>query len=122
MVCLNLQPTNYGENIMAKLIMQAQGANGTVELMSDRVIILRNGIWNIFKYGLNAKREIPLASISSVNFRNASLLKMGEISFEYAGRSHDDENGNTVMFAKKKQAEFLAVKEKIFEVIGQGRK
>lgn len=102
--------------------MMIDGADGQVELLGDRIVIHRRGIFNFFKYGPNARREIPLSSISSVNFRPANLFRMGEIDFDYAGRSHMDKKQNTVTFAKKHEAEFTALKEKIFELMQAAKK
>lgn len=102
---------------MTKTIMYASGADGQVELMTDRVIIHRRGIWNIMRSGTGARREIPLSAISSLNFRDAMVFRFGEISFVYAGRSQVDNRDDTVSFPRKRQKEFLALKEKIFELM-----
>ncbi len=107
---------------MSKRFMYAQGADGQIELLSDRVIIHRKGVFNLMKYGPNARREIPLTSVASVNFRDATLFKMGEIDFDYAGRSQLDRKQNTVAFTRKHQEEFYELKEKIFELMQQARK
>jgi hypothetical protein len=104
---------------MGKTLMEVKGTDGQVELMTDRVIIHRRGFLNMFKYGLNTRREIPISSISSVNFRDATLFKMGEIDFDFAGRSQQNRKQNTVVFQKRHHAEFLALKEKIFEMMIQ---
>lgn len=107
---------------MAKTIMRVAGANGIVELMDDRVVIHRKGLLNAFKYGFNSRREIPLSSITSLNFRDANFFKMGEIDFDFAGRSQIDRQQNNVTFTSKNQAQFLALKDKIFELMQRSRK
>jgi len=104
---------------MAKIIMQVTGRDGQIDLMNDRVVIHRKGIFNMFKYGINAKKEIPIAAISNINFRDAHVLKFGEIAFDYAGRSHVDEKENAVTFNKKDQHAFFSFKEKVFELMAQ---
>lgn len=106
---------------MAQQIMYAAGQDGQVELLADRVIIHRKGLLNLAKYGPNARREIPLSSISSVNFRDATMFKMGEIDFDYPGRSQTDKQQNTVRFSRKHQEEFTRLKERIFELMAKGR-
>jgi len=101
----------------SKSIMKVVGSDGQIELMSDRVVITRAGIWNIFKYGLNTKKEIPLSAITTVNFRDANALRFGEIDFSYAGRSQFDAKQNMVIFNRKQQQEFLKLKEAIFELM-----
>lgn len=107
---------------MAKLIMRVEGTDGQLELMTDRVVIHRQGVFNMFKYGLAAKKEIPLAAISNIGFRDANILKPGEINFEYAGRSQKDDKANKVAFMRKKQNEFYQFKEKLFDLMNQQRR
>ena len=61
--------------------MYIEGLNGQVELLPDRVVIHRKGLWNAFTYGLNAKREIPLGALSEVALKPAGRLTFGEIEF-----------------------------------------
>lgn len=106
---------------MPKTIMKVEGMDGQVELMSDRVVIHRAGLWNAMKFGMNAKREIPLSAISEVAFRPAGL-KFGEIEFVRSGRSTDEKkqlNANAVRFNRKKNKEFEEMKEKVFHMIDQ---
>ena len=106
---------------MAKTLMRVEGMDGQVELMSDRIVIHRPGIWNIFKYGFNARREIPLAAISEVAFKPAGVF-FGEIEFIRSGRSSDEKNKrdySKVKFGKKKNREFNVLKEKTFALIEQ---
>lgn len=103
--------------MVAKSIMKVIGSDGQIELMSDRVVITRAGLWNVFKYGFNTKKEIPLSAITTVNFRDANALRFGEIDFSYAGRSQFDAKQNMVIFSRKHQEEFIALKEAIFELM-----
>ncbi len=107
---------------MAKRIMFVEGFDGQVELLSDRVIVHRNGVFNALKYGMNAKREIPLGAISEVGFKPPLMLGMGQIEFVRSGRSMDEKNksGNSIVkFKKSKAREFEILKEKMFEIIDQ---
>lgn len=113
---------------MSELIMRVEGMDGQVELLNDRVVISRSGIWNIFKYGLNSKREIPLGAISEVSFKSPSLFGMGEIEFIRGGSSNNNAgnkkqaNQNMVKFRKKELEKFEALKEKVFDLINQQKK
>lgn len=107
---------------MAKQLMYVTGNDGQIELLDDRVIIHRKGILNIARHGINARREIAFGSISSVNFRDATMFRMGEIDFDYAGRSQTDKRQNTVMFSKKHHDDFFRLKEKLFELMNKQRK
>lgn len=104
---------------MSRTIMFLDGSDGQVELMTDRVIIHRNGIFNAVKYGFNSRREIPLGAISEVVYKPAGL-SLGQLEFVRSGRSTDDKkNANAVHFGRKKNQEFEVFKEKVFELINQ---
>lgn len=110
---------------MAKLLMKVDGQDGQIELTEDRIIIYRRGLFNMFKYGYNSQREIPIGAVSEVAFRNASALTIGSIEFVRSGRSVEEKKNaqmNTVKFTRAKQQEFTALKEKIFELINQASK
>ena len=102
---------------MSKQLMMIAGMDGQIELLEDRVIIHRRGILNLLRHGFHARREIPISSISSVHFMEANFFKMGEIDFDHAGRSQVKSEQNKVKFAKKHQKAFLALKEKVFEIM-----
>ncbi len=108
---------------MAKLLMKAQGMNGMLLLLTDRVVIKRPGILNFIRYGKNATREIPLTAISEVIFTSPTWVTVGEIEIVRAGNSRDDRaekiNANSLKFARRKVKEFEAIKERIFETIGK---
>ena len=110
---------------MAKTIMKAVGIDGIVELMTDRVVIHRPGIWNLFKYGPNSKREIPLGAISEVGYKAPGMLLFGEIDFVRSGRSMDEKTKRTssaVKFNRKHHEQFETLKEKVFEFLEQAAK
>jgi hypothetical protein len=105
---------------MAKVIMKVEGIDGQVALLNDRVVITREGLLNIFSFGFNSRREIPLSAISEVMFRNATMLKPGQIEFVRSGRSQDERKSakqSTVKFRKLNAARFEELKEKIFELM-----
>ncbi len=105
---------------MAKVIMKVRGIDGQISLLSDRVIITREGLLNAFAFGFNSRREIPLMAISEVMFRYASIFKPGQIEFVRSGRSQDERKNakqSTVKFRKLHTAKFEELKEKIFELM-----
>ncbi len=107
---------------MAKRLMFVEGFDGQVELLTDRVIIHRPGLWNMFKYGPNSKREIPIMAISEVVFKSPMMLGMGSIEFVRSGRSqneHTKVNYSLVKFKRQKLAEFEMLKEKIFTLMNE---
>jgi hypothetical protein len=113
---------------MANLIMRVEGNDGQIELLDDRVVIYRAGFLNIFKYGFNSKREIPLGAISEVAFKTPSLLGMGQIEFIRSGSNFNNNakkqqaSQTIVKFNGKKKSEFETLKEKVFEMINKQRK
>ena len=110
---------------MAKVIMRVAGIDGQVALLADRVVITREGILNIFTFGFNSKREIPLTAISEVIFKNPTLFRMGQIEFVRSGRSADERKTtkqSTVKFRKSQMDNFETLKEKIFELMEQNNR
>ena len=106
---------------MSKAIMRVEGVDGQLELLPDRVVIRRDGLWNAVRFGFNAAREIPLGAISEITFRGAGF-QFGKIEFVRSGRSTDEKMSSkhsAVRFAKKQNAEFEAFKEKVFQLINQ---
>lgn len=107
---------------MAKVIIKAMGIDGQIYVLSDRVVIKREGLWNMLKYGMNATREIPLGAISEVAFRAAGTFNFGEIEFVRSGRSMEEKKksgSSAVRFNKKSGPQFTALKEKVFEIMNQ---
>ena len=102
--------------------MRANGLDGQVALLSDRIVIQRAGLLNAMKYGFNSQREIPLSAISEVMFRAARGISFGSIEFVRSGRSVDEKDKakhSVVKFNNKSNAEFEKLKEKVFELIEQ---
>jgi len=104
---------------MATPILFVKGTDGQIELLPDRVVIHRKGFLNFFKYGIDARREIPLISISGVGFRPAHFFNMGRIEFDHAGRTFINSTHNAVRFAQKHQDDFIQLKDKVFEIMQQ---
>ncbi|MDE3016406.1 MAG: hypothetical protein KGI29_05740 [Pseudomonadota bacterium] len=105
---------------MAKGLMTVAGLDGQVELLSDRVVIHRQGLWNALKFGFNARREIPLSAITEVAFKPAGRFMFGEIEFVSSGRAvHHKKTANpsAVKFKRDKNEMFEALKEKIFQIV-----
>lgn len=102
---------------MAQTLIKATGTDGVLELRTDRVVIERKGLWAKFSHG-GGIREIPISSITTVEFKNANLFAGGEIDFVLSGRRQTDKpNQNKVKFNKKEQKNFHELKEKLFEMI-----
>jgi hypothetical protein len=105
---------------MAKVLMKAQGFDADVELLADRVVITRKGLFNAFTYGFNSKTEIPITAITEVSFKPPLLLGFGSIDFIRGGRAtFDTKRGSSsaVKFRKSGLQPFGAIKEKVFELM-----
>jgi len=110
---------------MSLLLMSADGYRGQIELYSNKVVIKRKGIMAFFQYGLKGDKEIVLKSITAVQFKKPNFLTYGYIQIAFSG-SPESKKGyfnafkdeNTVMFRPKHLTKFIAIKEKIQELIG----
>ena len=99
-------------------LMYVEGLDGQVELTTDRVMIHRKGFFNIFKHGLGAHHEIPLSSISGIDFHDATMFTQGYIDFDHPGkRGGKDADKDKVKFGKKHREQFELLKEEIFRII-----
>jgi hypothetical protein len=110
---------------MAKLVMKAKGVDGEVELMDDRIVINRPGIWNAIMFKFDTHREIPFSGISEIKFKTPFAIMVGKIDFVMAGgtvfigRKQSTVSPTAVKFNKKQQKEFEVLKEKVFELMSQ---
>ena len=71
-------------------------------------------------HGLKGDKEISIASISSIQWKDATWVADGYIQFAFQGgleakggffQAHSDEN--SVVFNRKQQAEFQAIREEL---------
>lgn len=104
---------------MATVLREAIGLDGRIALMEDRIRIGRKGF---VPYLVDkGDKEIPLADISSMEFRNAGMTN-GYIHFTLSNelkpkgslleRARDD---NTVWFKLLQQKSFEAVRQAVQE-------
>jgi hypothetical protein len=91
-----------------EVILEAEGHNGHLQLLRDRVRILRRGLMG----GLsgNSDQEIPLADISAVDFHAAGRLTNGHLRFILRGKqslpgdtSSLDSDAYTVIFTAEQR-------------------
>lgn len=107
-----------------------EGVNGQIRLTRKRVIIARSGVRAFLTQGLAGDREIPFASITAVQFKEAGggisgvvsvngflkLTVMGGVDGRGGIRAAVRDE-NTVMFSTKQQPHFQEVKRYIDSVI-----
>lgn len=105
----------------------AKGVNGQIELYSNKVCIRRKGVLGFMTQGLKGDKNIMISTITSVQFKKASMLTNGFIQFAFMGgqeakggifQATKDEN--TVMFNTKQQSDFEKIKEEVEKRIQAG--
>jgi len=114
---------------MSEVIMRAKGSTGELELLRDRVRIKRRGAVASLLHGFKGDKDILLEEISSVEFKRPGLVYEGYLQLVFIG-SQDSKGGvyqavgdaNTVMFKRRQEPAFLAMKEAIEERIEELRR
>lgn len=98
--------------------MFADGSNGSVEFLGDRIVIRRKGLANMLTQGVQGDKTIPLSSITAIQFRPAGKLMAGLIQFTLVGgrefrggmlEATKDENA--VMFTDAQQPTFEQLRD-----------
>ena len=65
--------------------MHFDGLNGQIEVLEDRIVISRKGVFGFLTQGLKGDKTIPFASITAVQFKTASAFFNGYIQFTVYG-------------------------------------
>jgi hypothetical protein len=97
----------------APVLTQAKGINGTLQLLPDRIRIVREG-WLSNLYGRHTQTELPLAQIASTEFKRTAGGLAGYLAF------HDDSERERyedfcVSFLKLQEHRFEAIYKAIEE-------
>ena len=86
-------------------IMQAEGINGILSLLSDSIRISRKGIGAFILQGLKGDKDIYLSQISSIQFKKTGTFTNGYIQFSFLGGQETKggifdatKDENTIMF------------------------
>ena len=69
---------------MPNVVIRAKGLGGHVELRTDRIRITRTGLRAFLRHGFRGNRELPLADVSSIEFKEVGTTN-GYIKFVCAG-------------------------------------
>ncbi|MFQ6092918.1 MAG: SHOCT domain-containing protein, partial [bacterium] len=103
-----------------KVLMEAKGVSGQIEVLEDKVRIKRKGLTGFLTHGLKGDKEILIAHISSIQFKKAGIMTNGYIQFAYLGGQEAKgglfeatKDENTVMFNTFQQKSFEAIKQTI---------
>lgn len=107
--------------------MFADGSNGSVQLFDDHIVIRRKGFANILTQGLQGDKTVPFASITAVQLRPAGALMGGLIQFTIlggrefrGGMLEATKDENAVIFEKKQEPAFLALRDAVQQAISRG--
>lgn len=112
-----------------KVLMEAKGLNGQLQLLETKVRITRKGFWAFSYQGLKGDKEINIKNISSIQFKRAGKIGTGYIQFTFFGgqetkggvwNAYHDEN--TVVFDTKHQSAFEKIKEIVDEKMSSKEK
>src|SRR5947209_1004157 len=96
----------------------ARGRNGQLTVTPTKIVISREGFLGFMTHGHGGRKEIDISHITSIQFKSAGFGAAGFIQFAFAGgleakrgirRAVDDEN--SVLFAKKAEADFVTAKD-----------
>jgi len=96
--------------------VEASGVDGRIEILEDRIVIKRRG-YPASKHGVREDREIPIASISSIQFKKASMAINGYIQLNFIGNQQEDndqpdneDNTDSVMFNLRQESVFEEIR------------
>jgi len=106
--------------------MFADGSNGSVELVGDSIIIRRKGFANVLTQGIQGDKQVPLLSITAVQFRSAGSMMAGLIQFSLlggrefrGGMLEATKDENAVMFTREQEPAFVALRDYIQQRINE---
>lgn len=101
-------------------MLTAKGVNGQLEVEGDWVTIKRKGAMAKLTQGMKGEKRIPIANVTSVQFKPANRVTNGYIQFSMTGSSENKggirdatKDENSVMFQKKAMPDFIAVREHV---------
>jgi hypothetical protein len=96
---------------------EATGAGGQVLLGPEAIVIRHTGFRGLFRKALPESKEIPLASIAAVDWREPGRFRLGRIGFRLQGEGRKPKDAvdpeNEVMFYLHQERPF---REILFDV------
>ena len=125
---LTIRRSVKGE-IMSLDFIKIRGIQDELEVYDSKIVITPKGILGFLNKGMKGSKEIPLSSITAIQFKKASFLTRGYIQFSVIG-GNESRGGilsavtdeNTFIFNSKKNAEMEKVKIYLSERIGTNTK
>jgi len=114
-----------------EIAVEANGVDGRIELFEDKIVIKRRG-YPASKHGLREDREIPVAQLTSVQFKKASMAINGyiQLNFIHDQQVDDDQSCNeddtdSIMFNLRQESAFeqvrLAIEDRVASVLEGSR-
>ncbi len=104
--------------ILGEILLSASGINGQMSVDENFVVIARKGINAKLTQGLKGDKRIPMSSVTSVQFKEASALMGGYIQIGILGGIESNSgiigaqyDENSVNFRKSQESEFRAIRE-----------
>jgi len=102
-----------------QVLLEAKGVNGQLQLLPTKIRIKRKGGMALWTQGLKGDKEIYIDQISSIQLKGSGVTS-GYIQFSFLGGQETKggvfnatQDENTVMFVKKHQREFEAIKQAV---------
>lgn len=112
-----------------RVLMEAKGITGQLELLESKIRIKRQGFSNIILHGLKGDKEIFIKDITSIQFKRAGKFTNGYIQFAFMGGRESKggifdavQDENTVMFKESQQPSFEGIKEAVERRRGEAAK
>ena len=110
-----------------QVLLEAKGINGQLQLLPTKIRIKRKGGMALLTQGLKGDKEIYIDQISSIQLKGSGATS-GYIQFSFLGGQETKggvfnatQDENTVMFVKKHQREFEAIKQAIEQKMHEAR-
>jgi hypothetical protein len=98
----------------------ARGRNGQLTVYPTKIVIAREGAIGFISQGHKGRKEIDLAQISAVQFKDPGPLTVGYIQFSFIGGSENKHgisdaisDENSILFAQKAEPAFREAKRLI---------
>jgi len=105
--------------------MLAEGSNGSVEFVEERIVIRRKGLANVLTQGFQGDKTIPLSSVTAVQFRPAGRVMAGLIQFTIlggrefrGGMLEATKDENAVLFTAEHQPDFERLRDAVQSRLG----
>jgi hypothetical protein len=103
-----------------EVLLEAQGVFGQkLQLLPTKIRIKRKGVQQMMTHGIKGDKEIFIDQISGIQFKQSGVTS-GYIQFSFLGGQETKQgildgakDENTVMFVKKHQPEFEAIKRAV---------